>query len=65
MGLASAPREDQQMSDSPSAGVPLPWDYNADAVADYWAQRLVSYHSIPLPYTNDTWSRESMLYSLK
>lgn len=39
LGLASSPREGAK--DEPGADVPLPWEYDADAVAEYWARRWV------------------------
>jgi hypothetical protein len=38
-GVISAPRDATGGAPSPSLGVPLPWDYDAEAVAAYWAQR--------------------------
>ncbi len=37
LGLATAPKED--LGDEPGVDTPLPWDYDATAVADYWARR--------------------------
>ena len=37
LGLATAPKEDA--GDEPGVDTPLPWDYDATAVADYWARR--------------------------
>ena len=38
-GVISAPRDATGGAAPPSLDVPLPWDYDAEAVALYWAQR--------------------------
>ncbi|CAL8467304.1 g6841 [Coccomyxa elongata] len=40
LGLATAPKEDAE--DEPGVDTPLPWEYDADAVANYWARRPVA-----------------------
>lgn len=59
LGLAAAPREGlDEASDGLAADVPLPWDYDAGGVAQYWARR---WRCVPL---SDTETRLSVWRTL-
>ena len=48
--LATAPRPGEDPYATPAGERPLPWDYDAQEVANYWAQRWAAQQPIlPIP----------------